>query len=98
MSYYYTSSFLDHQALDPEGGAIVQLLSHVLLFATPWTAARQASLPLTISRSLLTLMSTELVTLRNHVIVCRLLVFPPSLRRLRTPVLNHDATVGKCAP
>ena len=37
---------------------IVQLLSHFQLFVTPWTAARQASLPFTISRSLLKLMST----------------------------------------
>ena len=38
---------------------VVQLLSRVQLFATPWTAARQASLPFTISRSLLKLMSFE---------------------------------------
>ena len=40
---------------------VVQLLSHVLLFMTPWTAAHQASLSFTISRSLLKLMSTESV-------------------------------------
>ena len=39
--------------------AIVQLLSHVRLFATPWTAALQASLSFTVSRSLLTFMYTE---------------------------------------
>ena len=39
----------------------IQLLSHVRLFATPWTAARQASLSITNSRSLLRLMSIELV-------------------------------------
>ena len=41
--------------------AVVQSLSHIRLFATPWTAARQASLPLTISQSLPKFISTELV-------------------------------------
>ena len=45
---------------------------------TPWTAARQASLSVTISQSLLKLMSIELVTLSNHLILCRPLLLPPS--------------------
>ena len=49
---------------------VVQLLSHVLLLATPWTAACQASLSFTISRSLLKLMSIESVMLSNHLILC----------------------------
>ena len=48
----------------------VQLLSRVRLFATPWTAACQASLSITISRNLLKLMSIELVMLSNHLIFC----------------------------
>ena len=44
----------------------VQLLSHVWLFATPWTAAHQASLSITNSQSLFKLMSTELVMPSNH--------------------------------
>ena len=48
----------------------VQLLSHVRLFATPWTAARQASLPITNSWSLPKLMSIELVMPSNHLIPC----------------------------
>ena len=52
---------------------VVQLLSHVRLFATPWTAARQASLPITDSQSLLKLMSIESVMPSNHVILCHLL-------------------------
>ena len=48
----------------------VQLLSHVRLFANPWTAARQASLSITNSRSLLKLMSIESVTPFNHLILC----------------------------
>ena len=46
----------------------VQLLNHVRLFATPGTAAHQASLSFTISGSLLKLMSTELVMLSNHLV------------------------------
>ena len=49
---------------------VVQSLSHVLFFATPWTAAHQASLSLTISQSLLKLMSIELVMSSNHLILC----------------------------
>ena len=48
----------------------VQPLSHVQLFATPWAAARQASLSFTNSRSLLKLMSIALVMPSNHLILC----------------------------
>ena len=57
----------------------VQLLSCVCLFATPWTAARQASLSITNSQSLLKLMSIELVMLSNHLILCCPLLLPPSI-------------------
>ena len=57
----------------------VQSLSHVRLFATPWTAARQASLSITNSRSLLKLMSIKLVMPSNHLILCRPLLLPPSI-------------------
>ena len=56
----------------------VQSLSHVRLFVTPWTAARQASLSITNSRSLLKLMSFKLVRPSNHLILCRPLLLPPS--------------------
>ena len=46
------------------------MLSHVRLFAIPWTAARQASLSITNSRSLLKLMSFELVMHSNHLTLC----------------------------
>ena len=49
---------------------VVQLLSCVQLFVTPWTAACQASLSFTISQSLLKLMSIELVMPSNHLILC----------------------------
>ena len=57
----------------------VQLLSHVRLFVTPWTAARQASLSITNSRSLLKLMSIELVMPSNHLILCHPLLLLPSI-------------------
>ena len=57
----------------------VQLLSHVLLFATPWTAACQASLAITNSRSFLKLMYTESVMPSNHLILCRPLLLLPSI-------------------
>ena len=48
---------------------VVQSLSHVQLFATPWTAAFQVSLSLTVSQSLLNFKSIELVLLSNHLIL-----------------------------
>ena len=57
----------------------VQLLSHVQLFVTPWTAARQASPSFTVSLSLLKLMSIELVMPPNHLILCHLLLLLPSI-------------------
>ena len=57
----------------------VLLLSHVWLFATPWTAARQDSLSITNSRKLLKLMSFELVMPSNHLILCHPLFLQPSI-------------------
>ena len=57
----------------------VPSLSHIQLFATPWTAARQTSLSITNSRSLLKLMSIESVMPSNHLILCLLLFLPPSI-------------------
>ena len=63
---------------------VVLSLSRVWLFATPWTAARQASLPFTISQSLLKFMFIESVMPSNHLILCRplllLLSIFPSIR------------------
>ena len=56
----------------------VQSLSCVWLFATPWTAAHQVSLSLPNSRSLLTLMSIELMMPSSHLILCRPLLLPSS--------------------
>ena len=57
----------------------VQLLSCVRLFATPWTALRQASLSFTISQSLLKLMSIELVMPSNHLVLSGSLLLLPSI-------------------
>ena len=57
----------------------VQSLSHVRLFATPWTAAHQASLSITNSWSLLKLMSIESVLPSNHLIFCHPLLLLPSV-------------------
>ena len=58
---------------------VAQALSRVRLFATAWTAAHQASLSITNSRSLLKLMSIELVMPSNHLILCSPLLLPPSI-------------------
>ena len=75
-----------------KGDVVVQSLSHVKLFVTPWTAARQASLSITNSRSLLKLMSTESVMPSNHLILCHPLFFlppiPPSIR-----VFSNESTL-----
>ena len=57
----------------------VQSLSHVRLFATPWTAACQASLSITNSRSSLRLTSIESVMPSSHLILCRPLLLLPSI-------------------
>ena len=57
----------------------VQSLSHVWLFATPWTAAHQASLSITNSQSLLKQMPIESVMPSSHLILCRPLPLPPSI-------------------
>ena len=59
--------------------SVVQSLSRVRLFATPWTAAHQASLPFTVSWSLLKPMSIELMMPSSHLILCHPLlpsIFP----------------------
>ena len=57
----------------------VHSLSRVRLIGTPWTVARQASLSITNSWSLLRLMSIESVMPSNHLILCRPLLLPPSI-------------------
>ena len=63
--------------------SLVQYLSRVWLFATPWTAARQASLSITNSWSLLKLTCIALVMPSNHLILCHPLLLPPSISQLQ---------------
>ena len=58
---------------------VVQSLSHIGLFVTPWTAASQAPVSFTVSWSLLQFMSIELVMLSNHLILCRPFLLLPSI-------------------
>ena len=70
----------------------VQSLSHVLLLATPWIAARQASLPITNSRSLLRLTSNKSVMPSSHLILCHpLLLLPPIPPSIR--VFSNESTL-----
>ena len=80
---------------------VVQSLSHVQLFVTPWSAARQASLS-TISQSLLKLMSIESVMPSNHFVLCRpFSLLPFSERRekrglsLATQRYNEKTAINK---
>ena len=78
--------------LTRESISSVQSLSRVRLFATPWIAARQASLSITISRSSLRLASLESVMPSSHLILCHPLLFlppiPPSIR-----VFSNESTL-----
>ena len=62
---------------------LVQSLSRVQLFVTPWTAACQASLSFTSSWNLLKLMSIESVMLSNHLILCHPLLLPSIFTSIR---------------
>ena len=70
----------------------VQSLSRLRLFATPWIAARQTSLSITNSPSLLELLSIELVMPSSHLILCRpLLLLPPIFHSVR--VFSNESTL-----
>ena len=80
------------QSLGENQFSSVQSLSRVQLFATPWIAARQASLSITNPRSSLRLTSIELMMPSSHLILCRPLFFlppiPPSIR-----VFSNESTL-----
>ena len=74
--YYHLCTYVLSFNLTINSFSSVQLLSHVRLFVTPWTTARQASLSITNSPSLPKLMSIELVMPSNHLIFHPLLLLP----------------------
>ena len=71
---------------------VVELLSHVQLFVTPWTAAFKASLSFTTSWSLLKLMSIESVMPSDHLILCHSLLLLPSIFP-STRVFSNESAV-----
>ena len=73
------TSYADVLTLSTSAVVVVESLSHVWLFVTPWTATCQASLSFTIFWSLLKLMSIETVMPSNHLILCHPLLFLPSI-------------------
>ena len=76
----------------PGNLVVVQTLSRVRLFETPWTAIHQASLSFTISRSLLRVMSIESVMPPDHLILCHPLLLPsifPSIRIFSNELALH---------
>ena len=81
--YYETSSCLSnllcHFIFPSAALSSIQSLSRVWLFATPWTAACQASLSIINSQSLLKLISIESVMPSTHIILCCPLLCPPSI-------------------
>ena len=80
---------------------IVQFVSRVQFFVTPWTAACQASLSFTITHSLLKLMSIESVMPSNHLILCRPLLLQPSIvssiRLFSRPSVSRGQSIGASA-
>ena len=72
-------SFIHRHFLSTYCIVVVQSVSHVWLFVTPWTVAHQASLSFTISQSLLKLMSIESMMLSNHLVLCYPLLLLPSI-------------------
>ena len=79
LKFVFDSLFPSHLLLKNVQFNSVQSLSCVWFFATPWTAAHQASLSIAYSQSLLKLMPIELVMPSSHLILCHPLLLPPSI-------------------
>ena len=85
-------TLINKDVFDP---VVVQSLSCVRLFATPWTAAHQASLSFTISWSLLKLKSIESMMPSNHLILCHPFSFcPQSFPGSGSLPMNHISASG----
>ena len=72
----------------------IHLLSHVQLFATPWTVARQASLSITNCQSLLKFTSIKLVRPYNHLVLCHPLLLPSIFPSIRVLPMSQFFTSG----
>ena len=79
QSFAYVINDTPHYYFCFSSVQFIQLLSHVQLFATPWTSARQASLSITNSQSLPKPISIESVMPSNHLMLCRPLLLLPSV-------------------
>jgi len=77
VNYIYCKMI--HSRLTSIMSFVIQLLSRIQLFATPWTVARQTSLSFTICQILLKLLSIESVMSSNHLVLCHSLLLPPSI-------------------
>ena len=77
---------------------VIQLLSHVWLFVTSWTASRQAPLTFAIYWSLLKFMSIKLMMPSNHLILCHLLLLLPSIfHSIRVFTTSGGQSIGASA-
>ena len=79
FTYLIGVNWMERETLGRQVAVAVQSLSHVQLFAAPWTAAHQAPLSFTVSQRLLKCMSIESVMLSNHLILCHPLLLLPSV-------------------
>ena len=96
LQSFFSSSYLRWSWFHGNQFSSVQSLSHVRLFATPWITARQASLPITNSRSSLKLMCIESVMPSSHLILYRpLLLLPPIPPSIR--VFSSESTLHQVA-
>ena len=92
---YLEAELEEHCTFLGRGVVLVQVLSPVWLFATPWTAARQASLSVTNSWSLLKLTSIKSVMPSSHLILCPpLLLLPSIFPSIR--VFSNESTLRCC--
>ena len=79
LHFHFSEIYIGQAGVRHLDVVVSQLLSHVQLFANPWTTACQASRALTISLSLLKLISIEFVMLSNHLILYHTLLVLPSV-------------------
>ena len=92
--FFHIEIFRLSSYTEPEIVVVVQSLSRVQLFATAWTAARQASLSFTISQTLLKLLSIKSVMPFSHLILCcSLLLLPSVFPRIR--VFSNESSAGQ---